>query len=594
MNERYTRLFSLPGCLYTPKAPLLIMAGALLKDNVTGQVLAQVKYKNLQIKPIKALTVSLQALDTRGLPLGQPAEHQYLDLSAPRDSEFGQKEPIPFPDASTRGFSARVLQVIFSDNSIWEATETPWEALSLWVPLEDALQDRELVQQYRIQYGQNCKYLFKKEKDLWQCACGALNQQEEEQCHKCRKNAAALGAMDLNELKAARDNRLAMEREMKRQQAEKARAAAESKAKRNKKRAIIALPAAAMVIVAGVFLSDYLQKNATYHDALTLLKTGEYDEAHDAFLELGDFKDSPRQAAEATQKKIDANYQKRVTDFIDLMDSYDSFTPSDRNDFESKLDEFIRWDASSESQKEGKYQLADALCQNELYEEAIRVFDSLGDYSDSAEQKEKIQDIIDEDLYAQAMLRFYPGGTTELGALTSIDDWKKILELFNRISPDYKDTAQYVEQITSLVQTLKEIDGTYYGSTYTVDGETRRSYFTISESGSQCETNQPARLVPPFTLVWDKADDPLTWGIKDGKIYGFTILGDGYGNHVIKRIFPAGNNSILVVDDTSHAGEEYPYDGYSKQFPRSFYRGSYVTYDGISYSNTTEETYVKE
>ncbi len=62
--------FTLPGNLHTPKAPLLIMAGALLKDNVTGQVLAQVKYKNLGAKPIKALTVSLQALDTRGLPLG--------------------------------------------------------------------------------------------------------------------------------------------------------------------------------------------------------------------------------------------------------------------------------------------------------------------------------------------------------------------------------------------------------------------------------------------------------------------------------------------------------------------------------------------
>ena len=580
MNERYTRLFSLPGSLYTPKAPLLIMAGALLKDNITGQVLAQVKYKNLQTKPIKALTVSLQALDTRGLPLGEPVEHQYLDLSAPRDSEFGQKEPIPFPDASTRGFSAQVRQVIFSDNSIWEATETPWESLSLWTPLEDALQDRELVQQYRIQYGQNCKYLFKREKDLWQCACGALNQQEEEQCHKCGKSAAALGAMDLDELKAARDKRLAMEREMKRQQAEEARAAAEAKAKRNKKRAIMAIPAAAIVIVAGVFLSDYLQKNATYHDALTLLKTGEYDKAHDAFLELGDFKDSPRQAAEATQQKIDANYQKRVTDFIDLMDSYDSFTPSDRDDFESKLDEFIRWDASSESQKEGKYQLADALYQNELYEEAIRVFDSLGDYSDSAEQKEKIQDLLDEELYTRAVSLFSTAGSMKLTG------WEGLLETFNRISPDYKDTAQYVEQITSLVQTLKEIDGTYYGRTYTVDGETRRSYFTISESGSQCETDQPARLVPPFTLVWDKADDPLTWGIKDGKIYGFTILGDGYGNHVIKRIFPDGNNSILVVDDTSHAGEKYnAYFGYG---------GSYITYDGISYSNTTEETYVKE
>ncbi len=44
MSERYTRLFPCREPVYS-KAPLLIMAGALLKDNVTGQVLAQVKYR---------------------------------------------------------------------------------------------------------------------------------------------------------------------------------------------------------------------------------------------------------------------------------------------------------------------------------------------------------------------------------------------------------------------------------------------------------------------------------------------------------------------------------------------------------------------
>ena len=33
MAERYTRLYSLPGNLYTPGAPIVIAAGALLKDN---------------------------------------------------------------------------------------------------------------------------------------------------------------------------------------------------------------------------------------------------------------------------------------------------------------------------------------------------------------------------------------------------------------------------------------------------------------------------------------------------------------------------------------------------------------------------------
>ena len=242
MSERYTRLFSLPGSLYTPKAPLLIMAGALLKDNVTGQVLAQVKYKNLRAKPIKALTVSLQALDTRGLPLGQPVEYQYLDLIAPRDSEFGQKEPIPFPDASTRGFSAQVRQVIFSDNSIWEAEGQPWESLPEQQTLEQALGDTELCKEYRSRFP-GASFFPRVDGSLWRCACGAWNEEAESTCHLCGKEKASLFSLDLGNLKASRDSRLAQEA----QQAEEQQAAAATKAKKRKKIGLIALGALVLV-----------------------------------------------------------------------------------------------------------------------------------------------------------------------------------------------------------------------------------------------------------------------------------------------------------------------------------------------------------
>lgn len=242
MSERYTRLFSLPGNLHTPKAPLLIMAGALLKDNVTGQVLAQVKYKNLQIKPIKALTISLQALDTRGLPLGEPVKHQHLDLSAPRDSEFGQKEPIPFPDASTRGFSAQVRQVIFSDNSIWEAEGQPWESLPEQQTLEQALGDTELCKEYRSRFP-GAAFFPREDGPLWRCTCGAWNEEGENTCHLCGKEKASLFSLDLGNLKASRDRRLAQEA----QQKEEKQAAEAKKAKKRKKAGLIALGALVLV-----------------------------------------------------------------------------------------------------------------------------------------------------------------------------------------------------------------------------------------------------------------------------------------------------------------------------------------------------------
>ena len=43
MGERYTRLFSLPEQLYIENAPVIISAGALLKDNKTDNINGEVQ-----------------------------------------------------------------------------------------------------------------------------------------------------------------------------------------------------------------------------------------------------------------------------------------------------------------------------------------------------------------------------------------------------------------------------------------------------------------------------------------------------------------------------------------------------------------------
>lgn len=208
MGERYSRLFSLPENLYSVGAPVVIAAGALLKDNQTGRVLAQLKIRNISDKAVKAATVSIIPLDTVGKPLGEAISYQYLDLNAARDADFGQKTPVFFPDAATRAFSVSVSEVIFADTTVWTASETAWEPLSAPVPLEHAFDDKELVTQYRIKYGENCKCIFKREKDLWRCVCGALNHENERLCHRCQKEAALLAAVDLDALKESKNNRL--------------------------------------------------------------------------------------------------------------------------------------------------------------------------------------------------------------------------------------------------------------------------------------------------------------------------------------------------------------------------------------------------
>ena len=66
MNERFIRLYSLPENLYSEGAPVIISAGILLKDNQTGKLLAQVKFKSISQKRIKAVRIRIRAFDVTG------------------------------------------------------------------------------------------------------------------------------------------------------------------------------------------------------------------------------------------------------------------------------------------------------------------------------------------------------------------------------------------------------------------------------------------------------------------------------------------------------------------------------------------------
>lgn len=302
MSERYTKLFALPENLYSVGAPVVIAAGALQKDNQTGKVFAQLKIRNIQDKSIKAATVKITPFDPAGKPLGEAVDYQYLDLTAERDADFGQKTPVILPEAATRSFSVSVSEVIFSDNSIWTASNEAWKPLSIPVTPEKEFTDGELAKQYRVKYGVDCKCVFKKEKDLWRCACGAVNHDSEKICHSCQRARTTLAALNVDELKADRDQRLAAEQK----KAAEEKAAAAAQAKKTKKIAMIATPIAIVVIVAMVLFSGYSKKNNAYNDAMALLEKHQFDDAMDAFAELEDFKDSNEQAYQ------NAPYQKAV------------------------------------------------------------------------------------------------------------------------------------------------------------------------------------------------------------------------------------------------------------------------------------------
>lgn len=228
MSERYLKLFSLEENLYIPGSPVLIAAGALLKDTQTGKILGQLKLQSISDQPIKAATVALIPLDTVGNPLGEPVSYQYLDLKVTRDAYWGSQDPIRFSDPSTRAYTASVKEVIFSDNSIWTAPTNVWKALSAKTTLETQLDDFELATQYRMHFGMDCQYGYQTVEDLWYCPCGAVNHQGERACHSCQKDSNELAGVDWDLLRKEAAERVAKKR------AEEEALAAEKKAKQER------------------------------------------------------------------------------------------------------------------------------------------------------------------------------------------------------------------------------------------------------------------------------------------------------------------------------------------------------------------------
>ena len=119
MSDRYLRLYTLPNNLYSNGSPVLIVAGALLKDSYTGKVLAQLKFRNISGKVIKSLKIKINAYDTAKDLLNGIDDFAYLDLSVAADDEFGQNVPVYLPNNTTRSFSVEILSAVYTDNTIY-------------------------------------------------------------------------------------------------------------------------------------------------------------------------------------------------------------------------------------------------------------------------------------------------------------------------------------------------------------------------------------------------------------------------------------------------------------------------------------------
>ncbi len=202
MAERYVKVYTLDGMMYTAGSPVILSAGALLKDTLTGGISALLKWQNIGDRRVKAITVAVELYDVAGKPTGETITHQYLDFLVGRDGFFGAKEPLAVGDPTARSFSASVREVIFEDNSAWHS-ESAALLLPPQAPLASLFTRNEAYEEFLFSFGAQCEYVIQVYGDIWQCACGAVNRADETMCHACGNGSYAMTSVAEDELCAA-------------------------------------------------------------------------------------------------------------------------------------------------------------------------------------------------------------------------------------------------------------------------------------------------------------------------------------------------------------------------------------------------------
>lgn len=413
MVDRYKKKFALPGMLYADTAPVIIAGGVLLEDSSTNKLLLQLKFKSISEKTIKSLRVKIIPFSESKEKLS-PLEYNYASLEAKRDSEFGQKSAIVMLDESAASFDVIVLEVIFADDSRWDGTGTDWLKLSAMRKLEDALGDAEAANQYAIRYGNDCLYFPEEQRDLWYCACGAINRKGEEKCHSCRRVFSALKNVNFAALKSDSAQRVEVEKI----EDEEERAKKSAKRKKILISLLISVPLVIIIVAAVITAQRSAQLQKNYDLAMALLGNGRYDDAATVFAELGDYNNS----TEIAEKEVPYEKAMNVIDCAEREDTAGlALVGLKRSDIAE-----------------------DEPVSITLYREAIPLFEALDGYKDSATQAANAQKQIDdyfaalkEDAY-NAAKELYDSGSylAARDAFTAMGDYSDCKELAQRAMYD--------------------------------------------------------------------------------------------------------------------------------------------------------------
>ena len=195
MAERFQRLYTLEPTQYAEGCPIIIEAGALLKDTESGAVLAQIKMQNIGEQVVSSCKISITAYENNGNKVEGVEGFSYLDLNVGPGVEFGSKTPIFLPDNTTRKFEAVVTEIVFSDGTVQSVDEKNWKPIPERKAITTVLDSPELVAQFSSEIGCKAEFVPEVNEGLYMCSCGNINMDNVHKCCRCGNTMDSLNKL---------------------------------------------------------------------------------------------------------------------------------------------------------------------------------------------------------------------------------------------------------------------------------------------------------------------------------------------------------------------------------------------------------------
>lgn len=415
------------------------------------------RLRNLSPKTIASIEMAFQT------PSGHGAQ-RVMDVRAPEGSLFEISIPAMGVQVGEEG-DAVIDRIWFDDASVWR--RDPAQTYS-YVP--GLLSEGRALDELRFVAGQDAVCYPSEQTPVWVCVCGGANSVERGLCRVCGRDRA--GTFEYYNAQAVQTAVRAHEEEMNEKAQKAVRESADmarvrellQKRKRRTRRIILASVIAAVVVAtlaiayvtAGRDLFAYLGAKAK-------LTTGNYTQAHEEFLALGDYRDAPELAQEAQYEmalaKSEATDAQTAREGIAQLEQLGTAQAT-----EAAAKARLAWAAVFEEQ--GDYASAEALLADissvpEAMEPLERVGYQLalqeqaaGDYARAADRFQELGD------YADAAALFVPCQYQAATKAMSEEDYDDAIARFQTIM-DYEDVPTLLPEAVYQRGKIMVVQGEY-------------------------------------------------------------------------------------------------------------------------------------